>query len=132
MRAPKPTEAELQALADAIRATAARRIALDRKSAKLKAEEVELTKQLLTGLHRLKRDEVVSAKWCARIGYQVVPVVEDEEKLLAWARRKANAEVISVRVLTDPWRALVASGKPVPGVRAFERESLGIVKAAKK
>lgn len=86
-------------------------------------------------LDRFKKDELAGAKG-SQMGSSLSvttlksPTITDRAKLDAYVRRNKATDLFQARVNKQAWLdRMEASGKPVPGVKTYERVSLKLTRS---
>lgn len=97
----------------------------------LEKQEEALRNEVFVVLRAQKLEQSAGVLGQVKIRRSEVPQLTDEESFFAFARLKANRDVMRVAVVTAEWRKRVTSGDEVPGVESFVREDL-VVSGLKK
>lgn len=87
----------------------------------------EKKEKLLGRLKKSKLDGATGALGRAVVDEEDVPNVEDFQKLCAYAAKTKGWDLLQKRVSKEAWRARIADGKKVPGIKIFHRVALRVV-----
>jgi hypothetical protein len=97
--------------------------------APLAEEEAQLRDYLLETFKKAELDGLKSNGLQFSIVTSRVPSLADWDKFWAFAKLKGNEDLLQRAVKADAWRERLNAGKAVPGVEAFDRVGLRVVRA---
>lgn len=104
------------------------RLALAKEVSALGEKESELREHLINKINKSDGAGVVGTRKRAIVVTDPVPVIEDEKKFGAFARRKGNEDLLvqkpNMKAIEERWEA----GKKVPGVGTFNVVKLSLKK----
>lgn len=105
------------------------RINLDAAKAKLKPLEKRINDEeaaLLEIMVETKTESVRGKLGRGTVLRQLVPTIEDSKKFEAYVIKHKAFDLYQRRLNTTAWRDRVEDGKPVPGIKGFQRVSLRV------
>lgn len=109
----------LAACADALYETKQQRLAAQNEIKPLAAFETELKDYLINNLPKSQAEGISGRAANAKIVRKEIPKIEDEKKVLAFARKPGNEDLIKVSINMEAVQARWDAGKKVPGVGSF-------------
>lgn len=106
----------LAAAADALYDTKQQRLAAQNEIKPLGQFEKDLKDYLINNLPKSQAEGISGKMANAKIVRKEIPFVEDEKKILAFAKKPGNEDLIKVSVNMEAVEARWEAGKAVPGV----------------
>jgi hypothetical protein len=106
----------LAGVADALYITKQKRLAAQKEIAPLGEFEKTLKEYLINNLPKSQAEGISGKTANAKIVRKEIPYVEDEKKILAFAKKPGNEDLIKISVNMEAVEARWEAGKTVPGV----------------
>lgn len=106
----------LAGCADALYVTKQRRLAAQKEIAPLGEFEKELKEYLINNLPKSQAEGISGKVANAKIVRKEIPFIEDEAKVLAFAKKPGNEDLIKISINMEAVQARWEEGKTVPGV----------------
>lgn len=106
----------LAAAADALYTTKQERLAAQKEIAPLSEFEKALKEHLINNLPKSQAEGISGQTANAKIVRKEIPFIEDEKKVLAFAKKAGNEDLIKISVNMEAVQARWDEGKVVPGV----------------
>lgn len=106
----------LAGAADALYITKQRRLAAQKEIAPLSEFEKELKEYLINNLPKSQAEGISGKVASAKIVRKEIPYIEDESKVLAFAKKPGNEDLIKISINMEAVELRWNEGKTVPGV----------------
>ena len=106
----------LAGVADALYTTKQRRLAAQKEIAPLGEFEKALKEYLINNLPKSQAEGISGRTANARIVRKEIPIIEDEKKVLAFAKKPGNEDLIKISINMEAVELRWNEGKTVPGV----------------
>jgi hypothetical protein len=97
---------------------------LAKQTKKLNEQETYLEDLLISKLRAEGLDKVSTDKGTASIKHDVYPAVKDWDVFTAYMLSSKDFSLLTKNVRKDAWRERHESGEAVPGISAFEKDTL--------
>lgn len=107
------------AVADALYAVRAARLAVEKQAERLKQDELALKAHLFKLLPKLEATSISGKVATVSLERHVVPNLKDFDQLIAYCVKKKAWDLLKRSVNTKAWRARNDAKVVVPGVEAF-------------
>jgi len=112
--------------ADLYYKTRAKRLLEQKKLKPLQELEAALSRHLVNNLPKSKASGIAGKVARAQVKSRYVPVLNDEEALMRFAKRRGNDDLIKHSLVASAVEARWEAGKQVPGVGRFKVISVSV------